>query len=61
MPVYEVLIDCASGLTEQLHKGDTVELDGDVADWLNDQIGSPAVKAKTEPKAKTPEPKPDQG
>jgi hypothetical protein len=54
MPMYEVLRDCASGVTEQLHKGDHVDLDKDVADWLNGQMEEgPAVKpisAKSEPK-----------
>lgn len=45
MPLYQVMFDVASGETGQLTKGEHVELDKDVADWLNGQAEG-ALKPK---------------
>lgn len=49
--LYQVAFDVASGVTGQLTKGDRVELDDDVAAWLNSQAkGALKPARKSSPK-----------
>jgi hypothetical protein len=43
---YMVRCDFASGVTGQLHEGDTVELEDDVAAWVNQQASGTLVTSK---------------